>query len=205
MNDNKTVDMAHISFLNMINVMLTVNTAANTKGTLIRIALNTAEKLEKKDYASMEEFVAAINDVTNPITTIEGKARQIKGSLFALPNCPFASSIRDYKKLFEQLPAGYAEFTTEFNKTSKITNDYRIGEGAGVSPFCAVHQPLRSAIGEKITIGGKKIAIYQLGCKSSGGAKGLADKWLAETGVSPEEVDKILDDNMCCYYIKVMP
>ena len=55
-----------------------------------------------------------------------------------------------------------------------------------------------------ILIGGKKIAIYQLGCKSSSGAKGLADKWLAETGASREAVSEILDNNMCCYYIKIM-
>ena len=203
MSTNHVVDMAHISFLDMINVMLTLNTAANAKGTLMRIALDTADKIKDSSYETFEDYLRSIEDASNPIALVEGKAVQIEGYLFGLPKCPFAPSINNYKKIFVELPKGYEEFTVEFNKPSKVNNTYRIGENSGVSPFCAVHQPLRSAIGDKITIGGKKIAIYQLGCKASSGRKGYADKWITETGVSREAVEKTLDNNMCCYYLKI--
>src|SRR5512140_1477569 len=83
-------------------------------------------------------------------------------------------------------------------------DQFRVGEGAGVSPFCSVHQPMRSAIAEKITIGGKKIIVYQLGCKSGGGKKGFADKWIAAAGADKAVVDKILDNHMCCYSLKIV-
>jgi len=63
---------------------------------------------------------------------------------------------------------------------------------------------MRSAIAERITIGGKKIRVIQLGCKSGAGKKGFAEKWLAESGVSRDVVDKILDTNMCCYSMQIL-
>jgi len=199
-----TVDIAHISFLDMIKLLITLSGPANAKGTLIRNALNTAEKIDATEYADFNAYLSAIEDSTNPITKIEGKAVHSGDFVFGLPACPFAASIKNYLSIFGALPESYADFTAEFNKTTQITNKYHVGEGAGVSPFCAVHQPLRSALGEKIKIGGKNITIYQLGCKSGSGVKGIADKWVEETGVSKDIVDKVLDNNMCCYYLKIL-
>lgn len=203
-DEGKILDIAHISFLDMIKVMITMSGAASAKGSLIRNAISTAEKINEVDYPSFDDFLAAIENSTNPITQVEGKASHQGDFIFGLENCPFGPSIKNYMGVFEKLPDGYADFTAEFNKPSKVTDIYRVGEGAGVSPFCSVHQPMRSAIAEKITIGGKKINIYQLGCKAGSGKKGFADKWLAETGISREVVDKVLDNHMCCYYVKVL-
>ena len=204
MAEGKVLDIAHISFLDMIKVMITMSGAAAAKGTLIRNAISTAEKISEVDYPSFDDFLAAIENSTNPITQVEGKATHQGEFIFGLENCPFAPSIGNYTEVFEKLPDGYADFTKEFNKPSKVTDMYRVGEGAGVSPFCSVHQPMRSAIAERIKIGGKKIKIYQLGCKAGSGKKGFAEKWLAETGITQDVVDKVLDNHMCCYYVKVL-
>jgi hypothetical protein len=204
MGDGKILDIAHISFLDMIKVMISMTGAANAKGTLIRNALSTAGNMSEVGYDSFDEYVAAIEDVTNPITMVEGKASHRGEYVFGLPQCPFGPSIKNYTEVFEKLPEGYADFTDEFNKSSGVTTKYRAGEGAGVSPFCAVHQPMRSAIAERITIDGKKVEIYQLGCKSGAGKKGFADKWIAEAGVSADLVDRVLDDHMCCYVLKIV-
>jgi hypothetical protein len=204
MAEGKVLDIAHISFLDMIKVMITMSGAAAAKGTLIRNAISTAERIREIDYPSFDDFLAAIENSTNPITQIEGKAAHQGEFIFGLENCPFAPSIGNYTEVFEKLPDGYADFTKEFNKPSNVTDKYRVGEGAGVSPFCSVHQPMRSAIAERIKIGGKKIKIYQLGCKAGSGKKGFAEKWLAETGISQGVVDKVLDNHMCCYYVKVL-
>ena len=168
-DEGKILDIAHISFLDMIKVMITMSGAAAAKGTLIRNAISTAEKINEIDYPSFDDFLAAIENSTNPITQVEGKATHQGEFIFGLEACPFAPSIGNYTQVFEKLPDGYADFTTEFNKPSNVTDKYKVGEGAGVSPFCSVHQPMRSAIAERIKIAGKKIKVYQLGCKAGSG------------------------------------
>ena len=204
MNEGKILDIAHISFLDMIKIMITLSGAANAKGTLIRNAIKTAERIAEVSYASFDEYLKAIENATNPITMIEGKSSHEGNLVFGLKSCPFGPSIKNYTQVFEKLPEGFTDFTAEFNKPSNITDQYRVGEGAGVSPFCSVHQPMRSAFAEKIKIGGKKIQIYQLGCKSGAGKKGFAEKWIKESGISKDVVDKVLDNHMCCYYIKLI-
>jgi len=198
------LDIAHISFLDMIKVMITLTGAASAKGTLIRNAIKTAERISEVDYPSFDAYLAAIESASNPITVIEGKATHQGSHLFGLKVCPFAQSIKSYTAVFEKLPDGFADFTAEFNRPSNTTDQYGVGEGAGVSPFCAVHQPMRSAFAEKIRIGGRRIRVYQLGCKSGGGKKGFAEKWIKETGVARDVVDRVLDSHMCCYALRVV-
>ena len=204
MSEENILDIAHISFLDMIKIMITLSGAASAKGTLIRNALKTAEKIHEIDYATLDDYIAAVENASNPITMIEGKSTHQGNFVFGLQHCPFGPSIKNYNKVFEKLPDGFSDFTSEFNKSSNVTDQYRVGEGAGVSPFCSVHQPMRSAFADKIRIGGKKIQIYQLGCKSGSGKKGFADKWISAAGVSRDVVDKTLDNHMCCYSIKVI-
>jgi len=204
MSEENILDIAHISFLDMIKIMITLSGAASAKGTLIRNALKTAERIHEVDYATFDEYLAAVENASNPITMIEGKSTHQGNFVFGLKNCPFGPSIKNYNKVFEKLPDGFADFTSEFNKPSNVTDQYRVGEGAGVSPFCSVHQPMRSAFADKIRIAGKKIQIFQLGCKSGSGKKGFADKWIGAAGVSKDIVDKTLDNHMCCYSIKVI-
>ena len=204
MDEGKILDIAHVSFLDMIKIMITLSGAASAKGTLIRNALKTAERIPETNYESFYDYLTAIENASNPITVIEGRASHQGDFVFGLQFCPFGPSIKNYTQVFEKLPEGFADFTAEFNKPSNITDQYRVGEGAGVSPFCSVHQPMRSAIAEKIRIGGKKISIYQLGCKSGSGKKGFAMKWIEASGVSKDVVDKILDNHMCCYYLKIL-
>lgn len=198
------LDIAHISFLDTIKVMITLSGAASAKGTLIRNAIKTAERISPVDYPSFEAYLSAIESASNPITVIEGQATHQGSFVFGLKACPFGPSIKNYTAVFEKLPDGFADFTAEFNKPSNVTDQYRVGEGAGVSPFCSVHQPMRSAIAEKIRIGGRKIRVLQLGCKSGAGKKGFAEKWIQEAGVAREVVDKVLDGHMCCYALKVV-
>jgi hypothetical protein len=205
MSDENVLDIAHVSFLDMIKVMITLSGVASAKGTLIRNAIKTAERIAEVDYPTFQDYLAAIETAANPITMVEGRATHAGNFIFGLKLCPFAPSIRNYTKVFEKLPDGFADFTAEFNKPSAVTDQFRVGDGAGVSPFCSVHQPMRSAIGEKIRIGGKKIQITQLGCKSGSGKKGLAARWVAESGVAPEVVEKILDSHMCCYALRILP
>lgn len=204
MAEGKMLDIAHISFLDMIKVQISMTGSAVAKGNLIRNAVSAGEKINEINYETFDDFLAALDDGTNPTTTVEGKSSYQGDFIFGLAKCPFEQSIKNYTTIYGKLPDEYAEFTDEFNKTSRVTDMYRVGEGGGVSPFCAVHQPMRSSVGERITIGGKKIHIYQLGCKSGAGKKGFADKWIEETGANKDVVDKVLDNHMCCYFLKIV-
>lgn len=203
MSDDNILDIAHLSFLDMIQALIAQSGAASAKGTLVRNAVKAGERFDTVDFPTFEAFVAAIDTVESPIAKIEGRARHVGGGLFGLPQCPFAQSIANYKKVFQKLPDGYAELTAEYNKPGPVTERMHVGHGAGVSPFCSVHQPMRASLGAKITIGGKPVEVYQLGCKSATGAKGLAHKMIEETGHSAARVESVLDEHMCCYAMKV--
>ena len=200
---DEILDIAHISFLGLLKSSVVQTGSAAVKGGLMRNALAAGEKMTSVDFATFEDFIASIEEVKNPIAKAEGKAVHLGNGLFGLPHCPFGPSITGYKAVYGDLPAEFADVTDEYNKEGPVTDKHRVGSGAGVSPFCAVHQPLRSVLGGKITIGGKPIVVYQLGCKSGSGKKGLAEKWIKETEFSQEEVSRVLDDHMCCYAIKV--
>lgn len=150
----------------------------------------------------MDEYEEAVKAKENPITKIEGVAIR-EGNLFYLPACPFAPTIKNYKQLLSKLPEEFSELAEEFNKPSRITEELKIGHGSGVSAFCPIHQSLRAAVGRRIKVGGKRIKIYQLGCKSANGNKAISDKLVSEFGVDREVVDKILDKAMCVYGIKL--
>jgi hypothetical protein len=196
------LDIAHLAFLELIRDTITTTGGAAAKGMLMRKATAMAEAIPEVEYASLDEWAAAVKDASNPITRIEGVAIR-DGNIFCLPACPFAPSIRTYTSVFEKLPSEYSQLVEEFNKPSAATYDLRVGHGAGVSPFCAIHQPLRSAIAKRIKVGGKRVQVVQLGCRSSSGDKGFADAMIEELGVTREKVDAYLDQNMCVYGVRV--
>ena len=59
MSEGKILDIAHISFLDMIKIMITLSGAASAKGTLIRNAIKTADKISEVDYPAFEDYVVA--------------------------------------------------------------------------------------------------------------------------------------------------
>lgn len=196
------LDIAHLAFLEMIRDAINTTGGAAAKGQLMRKAMSVAEDMPETEYQNLKEWEEAVKAKENPITRVEGHAQR-KGNIFYLPACPFAPSIKTYKELFESLPQEYPRLVEEYNKPTKIARDLKVGHGSGVSPFCAIHQPLRASIGRKIKVGGKSVKIYQLGCKSGDGKKGLAKEFIEEFGTSEEEVSSILDNAMCAYGVKV--
>lgn len=201
--EKKIVDISHVVFMELIRAVISTVGVAAAKGSLMRIALQTGEQSESKDFASFDEFVEAIDTLDNPISRLEGKASYLGSGLFGLPKCPFADLLGNYSAFYGEKPKGFENLTEEFNSKSRVTDQYKVGSGAAVGPFCVFHQPMRSKAGAQITIGGNKIDIYQLGCRTGDGKKALAENIINDFGCSQEEVDKILDDNMCCYGIKI--
>lgn len=197
------LDIAHLAFLEMIRDAIKTTGSPAAKGSLVRKAMSIADEVPEVEYASLDEWEKAVKAGEHPIAQVEGLSVR-DGNLFSLPACPFAPSIKTYKSLFNSMPSEYPNLVTEYNKPSKVTEQLRVGYGAGVSPFCAIHQPLRSAIATKrIKVGGKAVKVYQLGCKAGDGTKGLADENIKACGVTREKVSQMLDNAMCVYAVKV--
>lgn len=201
MAEIKGLDITHVTFLEMIETFIQNIGSSASKGHLMRSAIVTADKFPPVEFESLEEFSAAIDELKTPIARIEGKAEHLGNGLFGLPKCPFADTIANYKSIRGDLPESFSSVTDDFNKPSRMTEEYEIGFGSAVSPFCSIHQPFRSALGRKITIGGNSVKIYELGCKSGGGKKAIADPLIAKTDITREQVEKALDDYMCCYVL----
>jgi hypothetical protein len=197
------IDISQIAFLDMLREMIAMAGPAVTKGTLIRLATKAGKQLKAVAFDSWNEFLAAVETATNPIAVAEGPATHYGNGLFGLKACPFAGAISNYKNTFGALPETYASVTSEFNKPGPGTDSIRVGNGAGVSPFCSVHQPMRATAARQITVGGKPLEAQQLGCKSAAGSLGIAKRWIEEGGWSEDAVRKVLENNMCCYAVKV--
>jgi hypothetical protein len=199
---SKQYDAGHFSFLEIIKVLYQTAGPAFAKGALVKTGVSAAKKAPEVEFDSFEAFVESIETLDNPIAQFEGKAVHYGEGVFGLPACPFANSIKTYVGVTGGMPDEYKGVTAEMNKPSGVTDALRVGHGAAVSPFCGVHQPIRSALGERIKVGGRRLQIYQLGCKSGSGARGLAKEWMQSVGVSDETVGKVLDSNMCCYMVR---
>lgn len=202
MAQKQAYDAGHFSFLELIKALVGIAGPDFTKGALIRTAIGAAKQQETIEFESLKDFVASIDLIDNPIAQFEGQAVHYGDAVFGLPKCPFAGSIKTYTDVSGGLPSEYKAITDKINKPSAASDRFQIGEGAAVSPFCGVHQPIRSALGQRVKIGGLPLVIFQLGCKSGSGATGLAARWIEAAGVDPALVEKILVDNMCCYCIR---
>jgi hypothetical protein len=205
MSKERSYDAGHFSFLELIKVMINVAGPEFAKGNLIRTGMSAAKRLPKQELGSWDELLRSMDDGDSSISLFEGQAHHYGDGVFGLTLCPFADSIKSYTGVVGGLPEEFHEVSDALNTRSRITQRLRIGEGAAVSPFCSVHQPIRSEIGRLITVGGQQLLVYQLGCKSGSGHKAIAESWCEEAGVEVAFVDKVLDDNMCCYCIRLAP
>lgn len=201
MGQNQQYDAGHFAFLELIRVLNSLAGPGATKVSMFQLGTQAAAAVPEQAFATVEAFQQSIKDMDNPIAQFEGEARHYGDGVYGLPVCPFAGAIANYKRIKTDMPEEYKEITESLNQPSLMSEKLRIGQGAAVSPFCGVHQPIRSALGERIKIGGKRLRIYQLGCKSGSGVKGLAYPLIEQAKVNPQLVDKILDENMCCYCV----
>jgi hypothetical protein len=114
MGDENILDIAHLSFLDMIKIM--IPDGRNTKGTHQK---RHGQRTRWWGGLSGLDDICCHRKCLNPITMIEGKATHAGDYVFGLQNCPFGPSIKNYTQVFEKLPEGFADFTAEFNKQSK--------------------------------------------------------------------------------------
>ena len=176
---------------------------AVTKGELFRRAKNAGSRLPLQEFASAEELIKAINEGQSAFTRIEGIAQHQGNHIFALKTCAFAYAMKNYTSRLGIVDHDFQSILDEYNKPNPLNDQFKLGEGSAINVFCCIHQALRSIIGSKHRVQQQPVSIYILGCKSLEGKKGFAKKYIEAAGVTQEKIDKILDENMCCYWLKI--
>ena len=202
-NVSRQYDAGHLSLLELIRVMSEIAGAPFAAGALVKTGLGIAKRAEIMEFPTFQAFLESVEAGANVVASFEGAARYYGEGVFGLPVCPFAESVRTYQEYGGTLPTEYSAVTDSLNRPSAISEKLRVGHGASVSPFCGVHQPIRSALAEKIRVEGKPVVVYQLGCKSGAGRRSIAEQFVRQAGVDRQVVDKVLDENMCCYCARV--
>lgn len=195
-------EAGHVSFLEILTALHHTAGAEFVTGALIKSGISAARHAAEREFETIEEFIESIDELDNPIAQLEGAARHYGNGLFGLPECPFAAAIEAQSAADTALTDPYRDITAAMNKPTALSDQIRVGRGAVVSPFCALHQPLRSALGERIRVAGRALCIYQLACRSANGASGLADHWIQHTGFDRRLIEQVLIENMCCYCIR---
>ena len=203
-NTSTTIqDITHLALNAALIDAITGMGGIATKGSLMRQAIKIAERIPEVNYTDFGACEAAFNSQNHPISKFEGVPIR-DGSIFILPQCMFAQTINTYLEFNEKLPDEFTKVVKEYNKPNRLTKELMIGQGTGVSPFCVLHQTLRSASGKKVRIDNDQVQVIQLGCKSVDGEKSISDELCWSAGVNRETVDKHLDNGMCVYMIKNM-
>lgn len=197
------LDIAHLVLLEMLESYLEQAGPNEVARFVVRTAVKTGEHFPRVDFASLDELVQAIEDLEYPIARIEGRAEHLGGGLFGLQRCPFAETYRTHREQYQRLAPRLAAVQEVFNRPSDATARLAVGHGAAACPFCCAHQPMRAAVAARITIAGEPIKLRQLACKGADGSRALSDKHIAEAGKTREEVDRVLDQYVCCYAIEV--
>jgi len=195
------LDIAHLVLLEMLESYLEQAGPNEVTRFVIKTATRTGERFPRVDFASMEDLVAAIDDLDSPIARIEGRAEYLGGGLFGLSRCPFSEAYRTHREQYERLGPRLNAVTEVFNRPSDATAKLAVGHGSAVCAFCCAHQPMRAAVAARITVGGKPIRLRQLACKGVDGARAYADELIAASGRTRAQVDRVLDDHVCCYAI----
>ncbi len=192
---DKTLNIFSLYLLQTITELMGPEMA---KGSLERVGEAIAEKLLQK-FGSDSLHVADLKDLAktqNPLKffddTLEAKGDQV----YVIERCPFIREVRDFLEVNKEMPPLLSEIVEIYN---------REGLGYAVSPFCIIHQTLRTRLVRDIKAGGKDVEFLQLGCKALSGKLKLADQNIKKVGSSDATVQDFLKNRSCCYGIKPKP
>ena len=199
---NKKLDIAHIFFLELLRDFKNNLGVPLATRQLLRKTVSLAQNLPRIDFPNKNIFWEAIRKEETNLHLWEDKLEICKNNIIAAPKCTFRNAIDNYLKLWGGMPTEYAEITEEFNKTSTISSILKIGQGSACSPFCLIHQALRSIAVKKIYIASEPLNLVMLGSKLSNVDLAISYEYLAEEGIKPAHIKTLLQKNICCFLIK---
>lgn len=167
-----------------------------------RRVFDLAQHLPYQYFPDKASFWEAMRKGELIINFWDSGIRMHDHDLVTIDCCPFEQAIANYLKLLGGFPGEYEELTDEFNKSSDLNEELKIGNGSASSPFCVMHQTLRAASSTKIVVGGEAIKFVHMGCKSALNKIDMSSKFLEEENISPAEIKQLLKQYQCCFLIK---
>jgi hypothetical protein len=186
--------IAALCFLKGIEANVKTLGVSVARGQLIRTGKLLAESLgEGKDFESMKDFVRKSKTGKTPITEFEGHISGVEDGYFVLKVCPFKKPLELYLEKVGDFPESYSEIVVQHNNQG----------GAAVSPFCIVHQIYRVEVAEKIKIGGERLCIRQVGCRSLKGEIKYAEGYKEDSRINGRKLKEILAGNACVYSVSL--
>lgn len=150
-----------------------------------------------QNFATVEEFFAAHDHGETNLARLEGLSRRKgpEGTVFVLPECPFLRGLGSimgnerYQKAFDAIVAAFQR------------------ENPGVEiayPFCIAHFQARQRAAQETTVAGQPLQAFQLGIRPEASRPLLLNRAaLEELGLTPEAVEKWLQEGFCCYAIRL--
>lgn len=183
MSDSRSKGSLQLGLMEML-VMLT----AEQEG-------GASRGLPERSYADLDELIASFEAQDNPVSRLEGPAVYLGDGIVALRRCPFTGSfvpLDGEGALPEYAPSMSGQLAQRFADPE-----------AAVGPFCHVHQALRWACSQAMNVGGRRLEVYQLGCRSASGKVALASARIAELGIDEGRVREALVDHACCYCLRL--
>ncbi len=153
-----------------------------------------AEELGIKEYESMDWLFEDHEKGNDPFDKLEGKADR-DGNVMVLKNCPMAKLLNDMT-VEGRLPDFYQRIVDKYKEIYKT-------KGAILHPFCIVHQVIRATVGEHIKVGGKRLKVYQIACRSmSSGKIVYASEGMNRVDMKKDEIDAKIEGKACMYLLK---
>jgi hypothetical protein len=153
-----------------------------------------AGELGEKEYESMEWLFEDHEKGKDPFDKLEGKAER-DGNVMVLKSCPMSKLLGEVM-VDGKLPEFYQRIVDKYKEIYKT-------KGAILHPFCIVHQVIRAMVGEHIKIGGKKLKVYQIACRSMTSGKIVyASEGMNRVSMSKVDIDKKIEGKACMYLIK---
>ncbi len=151
-----------------------------------------------KDYASAEDFFAAIKAGESPLLHIDGDVdTDIEGAgtnLIAVKSCPL-----------KDLMAQMSESKTSDAKVNTVLDGHHLREGEDsnyVDIGCYIVQQLRQMMISSISVNGKYDLNYiHLACDKGTGTRSISKEDVALVKIDKEFLDRILDEYDCIYTI----
>lgn len=157
-------------------------------------AKSIADELGLKEYDSIELLFEEHEKGRDPFVRLEGQADR-EGNLMVLKDCPMTKILGEVM-VDGKLPDFYQRIVDKYKEIYKT-------KGAILHPFCIVHQVIRASVGEHIKVNGRKLAVYQVACRSMKTGKIVyATEGMNRVGKEKEEIDKKIEGKACMYIIK---
>lgn len=196
------LDIVHIFFMELLQEYKNNLGTALAVRQMIQRALIFSQRLPRQDYEDKAAFLEALRKEQTIFNLWDRELEIINDDIIVASACPFRKALQDYSAVMGGVANEYLELVRELNKPSALNKKLLIGQGAASNPLCAIHQPLRSAVSQKLFIGGKPVTVTALGSKSDESPM-LAFEYLAEKKIAPDTVKKIINDRHCCYLIEI--